>query len=46
VDAYARTGHRPPWLSDDLLAVLEHQGRLVGVIYLLYYADRAPTRGR
>jgi hypothetical protein len=30
VDAYARTGQRPPWLSDELLAVLEARGRLVG----------------
>jgi len=26
VDAYARTGHRPAWLSDDLLAVLQARG--------------------
>ena len=35
VDAYARTGHRPAWLSDELLAVLETRGRLVGLVYLL-----------
>jgi hypothetical protein len=37
VDAYARTGHRPPWLSPELLELLERQGRLVGVIYLLHF---------
>jgi hypothetical protein len=49
VDTYARTGHRPPWLSDALLALLEHQGRLVGVIYLLHFdrpiGDVANPRG-
>ena len=49
VDAYARSGHRPPWLSDALLAVLEGQGRLVGVIYLLHFdrpiGDLANPRG-
>ena len=28
-NAYARTGHRPTWLSPELLAVLEARGRLV-----------------
>jgi hypothetical protein len=37
VDAYVRTGHRPPWLSHELLAVLERQGRLVGLVYLLHF---------
>jgi hypothetical protein len=37
VDAYARTGHRPPWLSPELLELLERQGRLVGAIYLLHF---------
>jgi hypothetical protein len=37
VDAYARTGHRPPWLSPELLELLERQGRLVGIIYLLHF---------
>ena len=49
VDAYARTGHRPPWLSDELLGLLEAQGRLVGVIYLLHFdrpiGDLANPRG-
>jgi hypothetical protein len=49
VDAYARSGHRPPWLSDPLLAVLEGQGRLVGVVYLLHFdrpiGDLANPRG-
>jgi hypothetical protein len=37
VDTYARSGYRPLWLSDALLEVLEAQGRLVGVIYLLHF---------
>ena len=37
VDAYARTGHRPAWLSEELLAVLEARGRLVGLVYLLHF---------
>jgi hypothetical protein len=37
VDAYAATGHRSPWLSPELLGLLERQGRLVGVIYLLHF---------
>ena len=37
VDTYARTGNRPPWLSPELLELLERQGRLVGVIYLLHF---------
>jgi len=49
VDAYARTGQRPPWLSDALLELLEAQGRLVGVIYLLHFdrpiGDLANPRG-
>jgi hypothetical protein len=49
VDAYARSGHRPAWLSDELLAVLEARGRLVGVIYLLHFdrpiGDVANPRG-
>jgi hypothetical protein len=49
VDAYARTGHRPPWLSDELLAVLEARGRLVGLVYLLHFdrpiGDTSNPRG-
>jgi hypothetical protein len=33
VDAYARTGHRPAWLSDELLAVLEARGRLASAFH-------------
>jgi hypothetical protein len=49
VDVYARGGHRPPWLSDALLTVLEDQGRLIGIIYLLHFdrpiGDLANPRG-
>ena len=49
VDAYARTGYRPPWLSPELLAVLERQGRLVGLVYLLHFdrpiGDTSNPRG-
>jgi hypothetical protein len=37
VDTYARTGYRAPWLSPELLAVLEARGRLVGLIYLIHF---------
>jgi hypothetical protein len=37
VDAYGRPAGRPPWLADDYLALLERQGRGVGVIYLLHF---------
>jgi hypothetical protein len=49
VDAYARTGQRPAWLSDALLEVLEARGRLVGLVYLLHFdrpiGDVANPRG-
>jgi hypothetical protein len=49
VDAYARTGHRPRWLSPELLAVLEARGRLVGLVYLLHFdrpmGDTSNPRG-
>jgi hypothetical protein len=49
VDAYARTGHRPAWLSEELLAVLEARGRLVGLVYLLHFdrpiGDTSNPRG-
>jgi hypothetical protein len=49
IDALASTGHRPPWLSAELLAVLESRGRLHGTIYLLHFdrpiGDVANPRG-
>jgi hypothetical protein len=49
VDAYAVTGHRPPWLSDELLDVLDARGRLVGLVYLLHFdrpiGDTSNPRG-
>jgi hypothetical protein len=49
VNAYARTGHRPAWLSDELLAVLEARGHLVGLVYLLHFdrpiGDTSNPRG-
>jgi hypothetical protein len=37
VDAYGRPAGRPPWLAGEYLALLERQGRGVGVIYLLHF---------
>jgi hypothetical protein len=37
IDTLAATGQRPPWLSADLLGVLEARGRLVGLVYLLHF---------
>jgi hypothetical protein len=37
VDAYGRPTGRPPWLAGEYLALLERQGRGVGVIYLLHF---------
>lgn len=39
VDAYGRPSGRPPWLAagSEYLALLERQGRGVGVIYLLHF---------
>jgi hypothetical protein len=49
VDDLAATGRRPPWLSAELLAVLEARGRLVGICYLLHFdrpiGDPANPRG-
>jgi hypothetical protein len=49
VDAYLRTGTRPPWLSDALLRILELRGGLVGLIYLVHFdrpiGDLANPRG-
>jgi hypothetical protein len=36
IDAMASGGHRPPWLSAELLAALEARGRLLGTVYLLH----------
>ncbi|HET6813102.1 MAG TPA: hypothetical protein VFJ69_03720, partial [Actinomycetota bacterium] len=49
MDTYAQTGHRSVWLSDELLAVLEARGRLVGLVYLLHFdqpiGDTSNPRG-
>jgi hypothetical protein len=49
IDNLADTGHRPPWLSPELLAVLEARGRLVGLVYLLHFdrpiGDTSNPRG-
>jgi hypothetical protein len=49
VDVYGRPSHRPPWLAGEYLALLEAQGRGVGVIYLLHFdrpiGDLANPRG-
>jgi hypothetical protein len=37
VDAYGRPSGRPRWLAGEYLALLERQGRGVGVIYLLHF---------
>ena len=37
VDAYGRPADRPPWLAGEYLALLQRQGRGVGVIYLLHF---------
>jgi hypothetical protein len=37
VDAYGRPAGRPPWLAGEYLALLERQGRGVGVVYLLHF---------
>jgi hypothetical protein len=37
VDAYGRPAGRPPWLAGEYLALLERQGRGVGVIYLIHF---------
>jgi hypothetical protein len=49
VDGYGRPSGRPRWLAGDYLALLERQGRGVGVIYLLHFdqpiGDLANPRG-
>jgi hypothetical protein len=49
IDTLAATGYRPPWLSRELLAVLEARGRLTGIVYLLHFdrpiGDVANPRG-
>jgi hypothetical protein len=37
VDGYGRPAGRPPWLAGEYLALLERQGRGVGVVYLLHF---------
>jgi hypothetical protein len=37
VDAYGRPAGRPRWLAGEYLALLEQQGRGVGVIYLIHF---------
>jgi len=49
LDAYRHTGTRPPWLSEELLRILERRDRLIGVVYLLHFdqliGDLANPRG-
>ena len=49
VDAYGRPAGRPRWLAGEFLALLERQGRGVGVIYLIHFdrplGDLANPRG-
>ena len=49
IDVLAATGYRVPWLSAELLAVLEARGRLLGTIYLIHFdrpiGDVANPRG-
>jgi hypothetical protein len=37
VDAYGRPSGRPRWLAGEYLALLERQGRGIGVIYLIHF---------
>jgi hypothetical protein len=37
VDAYGRPAGRPTWLAGEYLALLERQGRGIGVIYLIHF---------
>jgi predicted GIY-YIG superfamily endonuclease len=49
LDAWWQTGIRPRWLSAEFLRLLEQQGRVVGVVYLLHFdrpiGDLANPRG-
>jgi hypothetical protein len=49
VDGYGRPAGRPRWLAGEYLALLERQGRGVGVIYLIHFdqpiGDLANPRG-
>jgi putative endonuclease len=49
VDAYGRPAGRPRWLAGEFLALLERQGRGIGVIYLIHFdqpiGDLANPRG-
>jgi hypothetical protein len=37
LDAWWQTGARPRWLSAEFLRLLEQQGRVVGIVYLLHF---------
>jgi hypothetical protein len=37
VDAYGRPAGRPRWLAGEYLALLERQGRGIGIIYLIHF---------
>jgi hypothetical protein len=43
VDAYGRPAGRPRWLAGEFLALLERQGRGVGVIYLIHFDRPSAT---
>ena len=49
VDAYGRPSGRPRWLAGEYLALLERQGRGIGIIYLIHFdrpiGDLANPRG-
>jgi hypothetical protein len=49
VDSYGRPNGRPRWLAGEYLALLERQGRGVGIIYLVHFdqpiGDLANPRG-
>ena len=49
VDVYGRPSGRPRWLAGEYLALLQRQGRGVGVIYLIHFdqpiGDLANPRG-
>jgi hypothetical protein len=49
IDSYGRPSGRPRWLAGEYLALLERQGRGVGIIYLIHFdrpiGDLANPRG-
>jgi hypothetical protein len=49
VDGYGRPADRPRWLAGEYLALLERQGRGVGIIYLVHFdrpiGDTSNPRG-